>query len=229
MCDTIQNNGRTCNDKMDMLYNYKYNYNIHNSRTDDNCLDSLESRQDKINDQTNNQLIYRFKFDNNFLILLYKFAKLHQYDSRQDFKEAWKEWTENNADEISQEETRLINLGYDGNAKDKMFKSARYYLRKKSTEKKQPKDRKKYIGISKRIINLMDIQISNGLGKGVMKPSEGYTLLISDYKEEIDNESKELLENNYTKEEINIKLKKTYKNRYFIYTNKSKNGNNDGL
>lgn len=223
MCDTIQNNVRVINDKMGILSGSS----IDSSRTDDNCLDSFQSRQDKNNDSTNNQLIYRFKFDNEFLILLYNFAKLHQYDTRQDFKEAWKEWTENHMDEISQEEGRLIKLGYDGNAKDKMFKSARYYLRKKSTVKKQPKNRKKYIGISKKIINLMDVQISNGLGKGEMKPSEGYNTLISYYKDEIGNESKELLENNYTKEEINNKLKKTYKNRYFIYTNKTKNGNYD--
>ena len=223
MCDTILNNGTILNNTTGILSSSC----IDDSRTDDNCLDSLESREDINNDSSNNQLVYRFKFDNDFLILLYKFAKLHQYDSRKDFKEAWKEWTENHSYEMSLEEKRLIKLGYEGNAKDKMFKSARYYLRKKSTEKKQPKDRKKYVGINKNIINLMDEQISKGLEKGDMKPSAGYKMLISNFKEEIDNESKELVENNYTKEEINNKLKKTYKNRYFIYTNKSKNGNNN--
>lgn len=214
-------NGRLNNDSTSNLSDSYIDY----SRTDDHILDSSEIREDNAFYKANNKLIYRFKFDDEFLISLYKFAKLHQYDSRQDFKEAWKEWAELNTDEILKEETRLKLIGYDGNVKEKMFKSARYYLRKKSIEKKLPAKRKKYIGINKNLIYMMDEQIKNGLENAVFKPSDGYNLFIIKNKDEIDIESKALLDNNYTKEEIINKLKKTYKNRYFIYTNKSKNGN----
>ena len=86
-------------------------------------------------------LIYRFKFTEEFMEVLYEFSKIHQYDERKDFKEAWKIWVEENETIINQETTRLNDLGYKGDILDKMFKSARYYFRKKSSEKKQPTQR----------------------------------------------------------------------------------------
>ena len=56
--------------------------------------------------------IYRFKFTEDFMTELYNFSKIHQYDERKDFKEAWKLWTEDNADLITTESTRLNDLGY---------------------------------------------------------------------------------------------------------------------
>lgn len=211
------NNERLNNDSTSNLSDSYIDY----SRTDDHIFYSPEIREDTAFNNPDNKLIYRFKFNDEFLIMLYKFAKLHQYDSRQDFKEAWKEWTELNTDEIEKEELRLTQIGYDKNVKEKMFKSARYYLRKKSVEKKQPIKRKKYIGINKNLIYLMDEQIKKGLENAVLKPSDGYNLFNTMHRDEIDIESKLLLDNNYTKEEIINKLKKTYKNRYFIYTKKS--------
>ena len=82
--------------------------------------------------------IYRFKFDDSFVDILNTFSKVHQYDSRTDFKEAWKLWLEENNDAVETESRRLINSGYEGDIIDKMFKSARYYFRKKRTKKKAP-------------------------------------------------------------------------------------------
>ena len=96
-----------------------------------------EERNDKEN--SNNELsnmIYRFKFTEDFMSELYKFSKIHQFDDRKDFKEAWKIWTEENEQIIDSEMCRLLHLGYNGDVLDKMFKSARYYFRKKGTEKK---------------------------------------------------------------------------------------------
>lgn len=82
-------------------------------------------------------LIFRFEFSKQFMDVLYQFSKIHQYDDRHTYKEAWKEWTM--IDEISvmiEEETRrMIELGYLGNVEDKMFKSGRYYFRKKNGRK----------------------------------------------------------------------------------------------
>jgi hypothetical protein len=40
----------------------------------------------------NNIKIYRYKFSDEFVEELYKFSKIHQYDDRDDFKEAWATW-----------------------------------------------------------------------------------------------------------------------------------------
>ena len=80
--------------------------------------------------------IYRYKFTADFMNELYIFSKVHQYDHRKVFKEAWEVWIEENDNIVTSEVKRLTELGYDGNIIEKMFKSARYYFRKKSTEKK---------------------------------------------------------------------------------------------
>ena len=79
-----------------------------------------------------NNTIYRYKFDELFLEDLISFAKIHQFDDRKTFKEEWKLWCESNEEFIEREENRLVSLGYKGDCKDKMFKSSRYYFRKKS-------------------------------------------------------------------------------------------------
>ena len=86
--------------------------------------------------------IYRYKFTEELTAELFKFSKIHQYDHRKDFKEAWAIWLENNEYLVETEIRRLKNFGYIGDIRDKMFKSARYYLRKKSTEKKAPAERR---------------------------------------------------------------------------------------
>ena len=81
--------------------------------------------------------IYRYKFSNDFTEGLFTFAKIHQYDDRKTFKEAWTKWTEENDIIITNEIRRLKDNGYEGNILDKMFKSARYYFRKKPNQKKE--------------------------------------------------------------------------------------------
>ena len=80
----------------------------------------------------NNSTIYRYKFTEDFMNELFNFSKIHQYDDRKDFKEAWELWLVDNEEIVIDEEIRLINLGYVGDVRDKMFKSARYYFRKKN-------------------------------------------------------------------------------------------------
>lgn len=216
MCDIIQLNEQKI---INSDYN-NVNFNIDFSRTDNICDYKYETNKSDTHITNDKHLIYRFKFQDEFSVILYKFAKLHQYDSRQDFKEAWKEWVDDNEETIMREESRLQELGYEGKVKDKMFKSARYYFRKKSTEKPLPKNRKKYIGLSKHFINIIDEHIKNGLSNSEMKPSDGYNNFIETNNEEIESENIYLKNNEYNKEEITNKLKKTYKNRYFIYKNK---------
>ena len=165
--------------------------------------------------------IFRFKFTDEFMKELNIFSKIHQYDHRKDFKAAWETWIEAYDGLIKEESERLTCMGYEGDILDKMFKSERYYFRKKTTEKKTPKVRKIYVGVQKDLLEAMDEQITNGLNDREYKPSEGFLEFCKANTELLKEEIQRL--NNggiYDNEEIKNKIKKTYKNRYFMIINK---------
>jgi hypothetical protein len=165
--------------------------------------------------------IYRYKFDDDFTGELYKFAKIHQYDHRKDFKEAWDIWIEENDDMVNDEIRRVKNLGYEGSVTDKMFKSARYYYRKKSTEKKAPLERREYVGARKELLEAMDKHIKSEINKDGYKPSEGFDAFCKTNIDVLNEEVKILCKNGINNSvEIKNKVKKTYKNRYFLITTK---------
>jgi hypothetical protein len=205
--DTIVNNSR----KSCIIVNSKLESNMDEYRRD-------EERDYKEN--CNNELplmIYRFKFTEDFMKELYKFSKIHQYDDRKNFKDAWKIWTEENEEIIDSEMCRLLRLGYNGDVLDKMFKSARYYFRKKETEKKEPKQRRPYISVNRELLEAMDLHIE----ENSCQPKDGFADFCK--KNEL------LLKETITlifeqgikdKDIIEDKIKKTYKNRYFMITNK---------
>lgn len=171
--------------------------------------------------ENNSVNIFRYKFTQEFMDELYKFSKIHQYDHRKDFKEAWKIWTEENDELIVTEIRRLDNLGYEGDIMDKMFKSARYYYRKKSTEKKAPKQRRVYVGLQKELLESMDKHIDSNISNKEFKPSTGFDNYCSQNIELLKLEINRLMSNGIKDpEEIKNKIKKTYKNRYFIAINR---------
>ena len=51
--------------------------------------------------------IYRYKFTEDFMQDLFTFAKVHQYDHRKDFKEAWVAWIDTNENTVNEEVNRL--------------------------------------------------------------------------------------------------------------------------
>jgi hypothetical protein len=200
-------------------------------RRDDNICDSFQDtrRNDEdiydINNKTNDINvpigIYRYKFTNEFTNELYKFSKVHQYDHRKDFKEAWEIWTDENSDLISSETRRLIDLGYDGDVLDKMFKSARYYFRKKSTEKKAPVKRRIYVGSQKELLETMDAHIKSSILAGEFKPSDGFDEFCKQNVEILKDQVNQFIRAGISdSNEIKSKIKKTYKNRYFLVISK---------
>lgn len=99
-------------------------------------------------ESTNDTPIYRFKFTELFTKQLHVFAKLHEFDERSDFKEAWVKWLNDNDDIVSVEIERHQSLGFKGDVKAKMYESVRYYYRKKGTVEKGLSTKKKYIQLS---------------------------------------------------------------------------------
>jgi hypothetical protein len=162
---------------------------------------------------TQPQNIYRYKFTEDFSVNLYNFAKIHENDDRVTFKEAWEEWCEENDADIKQEIERTTSLGYKGNVLEKMFKSARYYYRKKGTEKKAPV-RKNYVTLPEDILRIMDAFIQEHPNT---KPSEGFKTFSEENPEIMRENGTWFCEKGYsTVEETTEKMKKTYKNRYFV-------------
>ena len=197
-------------------------------RTNDNRMDSFQNsvcfnKSDNefyTSNIDSNINIYRYKFIDEFTNELYKFSKIHQYDHRKDFKEAWNIWVDENEDLVNNETRRLINLGYEGDILDKMFKSARYYFRKKSTEKKEPQKRRIYIGVQKDLLDAMDNHIESNKNNKNYKPSDGFIDFCKENIELLKEEVNRLCKSGIIdSDEIKNKIKKTYKNRYFMIKN----------
>ena len=166
-------------------------------------------------------VIYRFKYTEEFMVYLYNFSKIHQYDDRKDFKEAWTVWTEENDDIIDGEMRRLLNLGYEGDVLDKMFKSARYYFRKKSAERIEPKQRRQYISVTKDLLDAMDRHIENNIYDDNYQPKTGFITFCKDNETLLKDTISSIFGQGIKESElIEYKIKKTYKNRYFMLTNK---------
>jgi hypothetical protein len=166
-CDFISNNNGTFDDEFGTRY-CGNGANDSDEKSRNNTFGNTSSiKQENIN-------IYRYKFTQEFMNEIYQFAKIHQYDERKYFKESWEIWIESNSDLVNSEVNRLTSLNYQGDIIDKMFKSARYYFRKKGTVKKEPVQRSNYIAVNKELLDAMDEHIITNITKKEYKPSEGF-------------------------------------------------------
>jgi hypothetical protein len=165
-------------------------------------------------------LIYRYKFSEQMTTELYNFSKLHQYDDRKVFKEYWLIWREENSEMIEIEINRLHDLDYNKDIEDKMFKSARYYFRKKQTVVQEPKERRFYISVQKELLESIDKHILTCINERKLKPSVGFSDFCENNREKLKDEIIRLVNCDMKNNEIMNKIKKTYKNRYFILTKK---------
>ena len=183
--------------------------------------ENVEANQAKLNLE-NHSLTYRFKFTEEFMKELYTFSKIHQYDDRKDFKNAWSIWSEENQELIESEKHRLISLGYEGNILDKMFKSSRYYFRNKVVEKqKESTKRRKYISVTRELLDSMDQHINNNRCNADYKPQTGFISFCNENVDVLRKSISKICEEG-TKDPLIIheKIKKTYKNRYFVIVKK---------
>lgn len=116
----------------------------------------------------------RFIYSYDFSKEIEYFSKLHQYDDRKTFKEEWTKWIEDKhiKSQIEEEIERSVKNGYKGDIMSKIYKSARYYYRKKDmkflNKKQENKEEEEdnsissennYAGLSKEMIKMMDSHI----------------------------------------------------------------------
>lgn len=169
---------------------------------------------------------FRHDFGEQIMEELKHFAIIHKFDDRKVFKEAWTEWCTSNQEQISDEIVRLQTAGYEGDVLDKMFKSARYYFRKKP-EKTKEKQRKTYISLSPLFLEKIDIYIlsliknnseydnNKNICISSISPANAYEEFCKNKTEIIAEQIKDLIQYLDT-EEICIKFKKTFKNRFHV-------------
>ena len=197
-------------------------YKRHEQLSDDD-IEIVENIKARMQEGALPATIYRFKFTEEFMEELHDFSKIHQYDHRKDFKEAWVKWTQDNEDIISKEVERLKSLGYpnDDIIDDKMFKSARYYFRKKSAVRPEPKQRRQYIVVDHELLDKMDLHIISNIYNEDYKPKTAFIMFCKEYKAVLQQTILTMGEKGvFDAKIIEDKIKKTYKNRYFMLTNK---------
>jgi len=174
--------------------------------------------------------IYRYQSDVLFNEELSRFVKNNQDADRKDFKQAWIQWREEKDELFQIEITKYKELNYQGDIEDKIFKSARYYFRKKllfktnetnKTNVQEIKPTNHYINVNKELLEIMDGYIQKHVD---VKPSVSFIQFCDENKEIIKKEIMFLYEiqNIKTSNEIREKIKKTYKNRYYYILNKNK-------
>lgn len=168
--------------------------------------------------------VLRFEFSDALVEHLTAFAQLHQYDDRKTYKKAWTEWMANAeiATLLNADAARLKCLGYEGDVADKLYKSGRYYFReKKANANSECKNdaiqrSRKYIMLGRELLTAMDEHIERGLRQCDYTPAKGFAefcqLDIASYHSEVARLSEVMSSG----KDVSDKLKKTYKNRYFM-------------
>ena len=189
--------------------------------------------------------VLRFEFSNDIIEHLAAFVQIHQYDDRKTYKTAWAEWMANDeiATIFNADAARLKSLGYTGDVADKLYKSGRYYFRTReptvphtppSGATSTPNDAnggrrgsgnqgspRRYVLLSRELLSAMDEHIERGLRQQTdFTPAKGFADFalgadgtdVGSYRSEVAR----LSEIMPTGEAVGDKIKKTYKNRYFI-------------
>ena len=150
---------------------------------------------------------YRFDFTDDMQNELLNFAKIHRYDDRHTFKDAWTTWISGKdiAQFIALETEHLETSGFKGDALDKMFKSVRYYYRKKLNKQGQVPDpdletkpeeedldqEKIYTGFSSSFLKMIDDDVLKQINANLANKSTEQ--LDKDQDQELDKPSKKVV------------------------------------
>jgi hypothetical protein len=181
--------------------------------------------------------VLRHEFSSALTEHLAAFANLHKYDDRTTYKEAWMAWLAHDeiAALLTTDVARLSGLGYKGDVLDKLYKSGRYYFRGKNAEKANADKAanaekanahkaRKYVLLNHALLDAMDDHIERGLQHdGAYTPARGFADFCNMHANNdiMQAEVASLSERLSSGEEaVHAKLKKTYKNRYFMLMNK---------
>ena len=79
---------------------------------------------------------YRFNFSKQLLDILIPFVNINKYSDTQSFNDNWNVWLKLNNNLIQNENKLLASKGYNGDIYVKLYKSAKYYYKKKNKFRK---------------------------------------------------------------------------------------------
>jgi hypothetical protein len=197
------------------------------------CVDNSTHPDTEALNKNKKKPVFRFNLSDEMVDALLQFSKMHQFDDRHSYADAWNEWK--NAPHISNmlvdEIERLQGMDYRGSAEsieNKIFKSGRYYFRNKSFVKVPPKPRGKYVSVSKELICAMDEHIARGINNNgnngdndgqIPSPADLFGDFCKRCVDILKMEIDRLIDLEPFSEDpalIIAKIKKTYKNRAFI-------------
>ena len=177
--------------------------------------------------------VLRFEFSSALIERLNGFVNVHEYDDRKTYKEAWMAWLAHDeiAALLTTEVARLRDLGYKGDVLDKLFKSGRYYFRTRepmvpntqprlgTAERLGQAPPRKYVLLNSEVLDAMDEHIERGLrSNDAYTPASGFVDFCNMRTDDavLKAEVVSLSERLSSGEAVHAKLKKTYKNRYFM-------------
>ena len=164
---------------------------------------------------------YRYDFSKGVTEKLFAFTKEHRDETTKNFRANWNEWI--NGEEINRILTTecelLLNQGFKNDVWDKMYKSARYYYKKRPADKgNQIKPTKPKKHTNRFSLNFLQM-IDNNISKHILQ-QKSQIVLFNEFCVTMSYEIiKELriikTERGEIPEDIKEKLKKTYKNQYY--------------
>ena len=160
---------------------------------------------------------FRYKLSQNVMNEIKIFAQLHKNDEREHYKNAWNLWLSEHKEMINVETIRLRGIGYKDNVCDKMFKAGRYYFRKRiiKSNSDDTKKRRIYVSMSSDVLKSMDAHIKENQKNNEFTPALGYDAFCCENADILRDEINRLKAHIRNEDNIGIKIKKTYKNRYF--------------
>lgn len=165
-------------------------------------------------------MTYRFKFTQEFDSALAEFSAPFKYNNdRKEFKDAFQRWASQHEKSVSNETARLKDLKYEGDILNKMFVSARYYYRKRTSTRSDPKKRRCYKAVGSSLIQAMDNHLMIQLKKEqtTYKPSDAFQDFYLRNSSVIEEElARQAIIESADKE---IRIKKAFKNRCYLQLN----------
>ena len=159
--------------------------------------------------------ILRFNLSPEINQLLNGFNEKNKHLENKEYKEEWLKFVKDNTQSINIEERRLVNIGFNGDINKKLFTSVKYYLKTKTTN--EPKERRQYVHIEKKVLQMIDEHIEKNINEKTYTPAKGFTNFCENYESHLKIEKDRLrTQSDLSVDDIGQKIKKTYKNRYFI-------------
>lgn len=176
---------------------------------------------------------FRFDFSHKVKLMLADFANMNMGVSRKEFTDAWFKWVGHTTIKtiLTSETNQMESDGFDGDVLDKMFKSVRYYHRKResvknestsqSTGKHQNRFSREFLKqmdnyIQSQIDDLKNVNTTHGKEVNTLAQSVAYIQYCEVNQNNILSEFRSIKQQRGKLSDMMAdKLKKTYKNRFY--------------